>query len=256
MEEQMHSFFKLMGSRSYHKLNKSIPVLANLWYYFMTTLGSLQTLGEEYTGTIRIGGSNRIPSKATQTVWLILYVGGEPLLERLLNYSKSKINSSSSLRSEAKSFLLRCIDVFKDEKSTIKRIHTSLFYMDGKYYNVSSRLMGIRYVLLREWLQNDSFTGTFHLLGNISLFYILFNSISKLFTFRKNEDCPENSIHTNVSTKSCVLCADNLQSPCSTPCGHIFCWNCIYDSLSYQRNCPVCREEVKPSRIILLQNFV
>ncbi|XP_023015884.2 peroxisome biogenesis factor 10 [Leptinotarsa decemlineata] len=256
LEEQMHSFFKLMGSRSYHHLNKSVPLLANLWYYFMTTLGNLQTLGEEYTGTIRVGNMGKIPSKTAQTLWLILYVGGEPLLERLLNYSRNKINNSVSMTDKAKSVFLSCIDIFKEEKSTIKRIHTSLFYMDGKYYNISNRLTGIHYVLLRDWLQKDSFTGAFYFLGNVSLFYILFSLISKLFLFKNKGDYSENVVHTSVSIKSCVLCAENLQSPCSTPCGHIFCWNCIYDSLSYQKNCPICRETVNPSRIIFLQNFV
>ncbi|CAG9823728.1 unnamed protein product [Phaedon cochleariae] len=255
IEEQMHSFLKLIGTRTYHKMNKLIPVIANLWYYFMTTLGNLQTLGEEYTGTIRVNNNGKIPPKMMQTLWLVLYVGGEPLLDRLLNYSKIHINGSSSLTMKAKSLFISCIDVFKDEKPNLKRIHTALFYMDGRYYNISNRLAGIRYVLLREWLQNNSFIRSFSFLGHITLFYILFNLVSRI-TFKKAEEKQGSEmILSNISRKSCVLCADNIKSACSTPCGHIFCWDCIHDSLSYQKTCPICRENVQPSRIIFLQNF-
>lgn len=36
--------------------------------------------------------------------------------------------------------------MLKEEKTTIKRIHSALFYMDGKYYNLSNRITGIQYV--------------------------------------------------------------------------------------------------------------
>ncbi|KAJ8931509.1 hypothetical protein NQ314_015582 [Rhamnusium bicolor] len=232
VENQMHSFFKLMGARNFHKMRKTIPVIANVWYYLMTSLGNLQTLGEEYTG-------------------------GEPLLERLLKFSKIVIIQSTTLTQDAKSVLLRCIDFVKEQRLMLTRIHHSVFYIRGKYYNISNRIMGIHYVLLRQWLQDDSFTGSFNILGNLSLFYILFNYVHQLLTNRKNINVSENITYSSiVSKKICVLCAEHTKSPCATPCGHIFCWNCIYDSLSYQKSCPICRENVNPSRIIFLQNYV
>ncbi|XP_018578337.1 peroxisome biogenesis factor 10-like, partial [Anoplophora glabripennis] len=215
----------------------------------------IQTLGEEYTGTIRVDQDGHIPSKMVQTLWLILYIGGEPLLERLLSSSKNKISKSTALREEAKSFLLRCIDFIKERKSTVARIHQSIFYTNGKYYNLSNRLMGIRYVLLRQWLQDDTFTGSFNLLGHISLFYILFNFIHQLL-FNHDRNVSENfPVSSSTSNRTCVLCAENMKSPCATTCGHVFCWTCIYESLSYQKSCPVCRENISSSRIIFLQNY-
>lgn len=63
VESQMHTFFKLMGARNYHNMRKIIPRVANVWYYLMTSLGNFQTLGEEYTGTIRVTEDGHIPSK-------------------------------------------------------------------------------------------------------------------------------------------------------------------------------------------------
>ncbi|KAJ8934265.1 hypothetical protein NQ318_020916 [Aromia moschata] len=246
-----------MGARNYHTIRKTIPVIANIWYYCMTSLGNIQTLGEEYTGTIRIGRNNRIPSKLMQTLWLILFIGGEPLLERLLNTVKNKVLASKTVTQNGKSVLLKCIDFVKEQKPTLTRIHHSIFYTNGKYYNISNRIMGIRYVLLRQWLQDDTFTGSFNLLGQISLFYILFNCIHQLFLTNTTGNISENVINVaTVSRKMCVLCAENIKSPCATSCGHIFCWTCIHDSLSYQKSCPICRESVNPSRIIFLQNYL
>lgn len=62
-EENLQAFLKLIRSRNSHRISKNIPLLANIWYYFITSVGNLQTLGEEYTGTIRLDGNNKIPSK-------------------------------------------------------------------------------------------------------------------------------------------------------------------------------------------------
>lgn len=63
IEESLHAFFTLIGSRNSHKISKNTQVLANIWYYFITSIGNIQTLGEEYTGIIRLGCNNNIPSK-------------------------------------------------------------------------------------------------------------------------------------------------------------------------------------------------
>ncbi|CAH1958800.1 unnamed protein product [Acanthoscelides obtectus] len=255
VQSDIHSILKHTGPRNYYKLSKSVPTIANVWYYCMTTLGNLQTLGEEYTGTIRVGSDGKIPSKTLQVLWLILYVGGDPLVERLLSHSKQKIKNSTTITKDAKEFLIVCLDFFKKEKVTLRSIHNSLFYMDGAFYNISNRLTGLRYVLLRDWLQDNSYTTSFKLLGNISLFYVLYNFISRLFSPIKEETEFEDIEQANICDKGCLLCGQKLKSPSTTPCGHIFCWSCIYESLEYQHVCPICRETTKPSRIVLLQNY-
>lgn len=62
-EENLQAFIKLLGTRNFHKLSKNVPILASIWYYFITSVGNLQTLGEEYTGSLRLDIHNKIPSK-------------------------------------------------------------------------------------------------------------------------------------------------------------------------------------------------
>lgn len=52
----------------------------------------------------------------------------------------------------------------------------------------------------------------------------------------------------------CQLCLEAMPTT-TTPCGHLFCWNCLGDWLRTRAQCPFCREHVKPSRIVHLMNL-
>ncbi|XP_066156552.1 peroxisome biogenesis factor 10 [Euwallacea fornicatus] len=257
LETKLHSFLKFFGNPVYHRIRRLVRSVANVWYYYMTSMGNLQTLGEEYTRIIRFTNEQQTPSGLTQVIWLILYIGGEPLLDRVLIYAEMQVAQSPNLRQQAKDILLKLIQTFKSEKFMFQRIHHALFYINRKYYYIANRLTGIKYVLLREWFQNDSFSGSFKLLGELTLFYILFNTVQKvLFNDNLSASSARVSEKSAESSKYCILCVDKLKNPTATPCGHIFCWDCLCDSLNYQRSCPLCRMEVEPNRIIFLRNYI
>lgn len=210
-----------------------------------------------------------------QLIWLILHVGGEPLLDRFLSSAKLRLAKSQSLTTNAKSSMTKCVEFLMEEKPTLKRLHNSLFYIDGRFYNISNRMVGIHYVstrtiktlllivytmllqvLLRQWQQHNYFIKSFKMLGHVSLFYIIFKFVNKFLSNDQSKIYHEQKLSTTTSKKECILCGEFMRSPSATPCGHVFCWVCIYDSLKYQKVCPICRENVNPNRIILLQNYV
>lgn len=163
IQDDLQSLYKVLGPRNY-QLRQTAPIVANAWYYLITSLGNVQTLGEEYTGTIRLTKQNTIPTKLVcsilillnrcnifiifkvHSMWLLLYVGGEPLLERLILKLKSDITNSTSLTHQAQAVFLGILNFLSSNKSNLKRIHQALFYINGRYYNVSNRITGIRYV--------------------------------------------------------------------------------------------------------------
>lgn len=79
-------------------------------------------------------------------MWLILFIGGDPVLDRLLLLAKRKLEKSKTLTHEANSILSKCLEFLIEEKLTLNRIHNSIFYIDGKFYNISNRMVGVHYV--------------------------------------------------------------------------------------------------------------
>lgn len=63
MREDFAALLKLFGNATYNAHRKYISLIANSWYYFVTSLSNRQTLGEEYAGILRVVSGNRLPSK-------------------------------------------------------------------------------------------------------------------------------------------------------------------------------------------------
>ncbi|XP_065170784.1 peroxisome biogenesis factor 10-like [Atheta coriaria] len=257
LQEYMTDLVKLLtgSGQNYNKIRQLIPLCTNAWYYLLTSVSNLQTLGEEYTGTIRVSPDNELISQFGQLLWLCLYVGGNQMYDRALVHIGKTVHQNRELTEDAKKSFLKTCDFLKENKYILLRLHHSIFYIFGTYHSVANRLTGVKYVLLRQWMQDTTATTSFNILGYISLIYLVYLLAEKIMSASKTSYTYPTVGSGSVSSKVCVLCADNCKNVSCTPCGHLFCWECIYDSLKYQPNCPMCREEIKPSRIIPLQNY-
>ncbi|WIA33437.1 hypothetical protein OEZ86_006569 [Tetradesmus obliquus] len=42
----------------------------------------------------------------------------------------------------------------------------------------------------------------------------------------------------------CLICLDGIKADCmaTTPCGHVFCYECIMDAVRATKKCPKCRK--------------
>ncbi|KAF5294632.1 hypothetical protein FQA39_LY02764 [Lamprigera yunnana] len=116
VKEDIFAILKLFGVVNYSRLRKIVPVIANTWYYYVTSLSNFQTLGEEYTGTLRFTNRNQIPGKFLQICWLVFYVGGESIYDGFLEHLNQYITTNKSMTDDAKQKFVNIIFFLKDNK--------------------------------------------------------------------------------------------------------------------------------------------
>ncbi|CAI4058712.1 ubiquitin-protein ligase peroxin 10 SKDI_04G4790 [Saccharomyces kudriavzevii IFO 1802] len=55
------------------------------------------------------------------------------------------------------------------------------------------------------------------------------------------------------SSRKCILCLMDMTDPSCTPCGHLFCWNCLMSWCKERPECPLCRQQCQTQEILVLR---
>jgi peroxin-10 len=70
---------------------------------------------------------------------------------------------------------------------------------------------------------------------------------------RKAEQAPAaSSKQGDDDVLNCPLCADSVSHPALTPCGHVFCWDCVMPWCERHSVCPLCRQPSPPQTLLAL----
>lgn len=246
---------RTLGTRTWLDVHKNAEVISEFVYYGLTTLCLRQTLGEEYTGILQVDSSRRkLPSLLQRINMVMLQCFGPEIIRRLLSRFENLVKSgslSTYLRPELKDFLLKQIPVLRYSVTILHRIHLATFYFSGTFYHISKRITGINYVLTREWFGDSSAKKSFKLLGIVLLTHIFLTLAYSSYTHFLVKSPPESTQPSKKyyieHTKQCSLCLDERQHSSITPCGHLFCWQCIQECLQSSQQCPLCRHPALPS---------
>ncbi|RBQ72464.1 hypothetical protein FVER14953_08096 [Fusarium verticillioides] len=156
---------RLRGARLTHACAPEIQTLATLAYFTLTTIPGNRTLGEEYCDLVQIDARDgQLPAIGRRAGYvaasiLLPYIAARilpglrarlrNLLQRRLEGLRKRDNGSATGR-EARmwSYLDQHLGSFTSG-APFKAVILALFYFSGTYYQLSKRLLSLRYVFTR-----------------------------------------------------------------------------------------------------------
>lgn len=211
---------------------------------------------------LQVDSSGRkVPSWLQRCLTVLLSCTALPVAELILTKYSNRI---TSFNQPALSLLKTVLEKRPLLMLAIARVCLSIFYLSGKYYEVSKLVTRVEYRKLSAKppaVDNGSgFTslGFLNLLKSAVLFGTLSYTLSQVLnnvTPSPVDDTDEVTSQTDVAPQDlCSLCYGERVHSSVTPCGHLFCWSCVHEWIATKPECPLCRDEVNPKHVILLQN--
>ncbi|XP_057323301.1 peroxisome assembly protein 10-B [Microplitis mediator] len=222
--------------------------------YFMFTSGSGNlTLGEEYTGITQANIRDRkiVPINA-RLLCLLMEIFGERELIKIVDKFKNSVSASTEIN--YKDDLLNILNILRRFIPVAVVLQKCLFYLVNFRFSISQQITGIDYAKISGMSPTNDVNLGLKLLGLISLVQCALQIRQSSISDDQDDELQAGSDSTNESSVKCQLCFSTKPSAV-TPCGHLFCWNCLAEWVRVQSQCPSCREHVTSSRIVPLHNL-
>lgn len=261
-------------------------------YYGLTTVWGSQTLGEEYCNTVQVGPQKAentakfsAPGFLRRTLAILAQLISTYTLEKLIEYLQRKLQSRSlpwELDNQHYKLLETILDTVEDVISTTSQLHLALFYIQGIFYHIGKRITSIRYLMIRYGPESGRASG-YKILGWLLMFQIVLKVLMwgwRLWKWKQRRSRVDTGVNQSEETGGllftvatsaeqqignssnetqpqvkCPLCLEICRSISATPCGHLFCWECVAEWVSERVECPVCRASVEPQQLVCLQHF-
>uniref|UniRef100_A0A6B2LCA1 RING-type E3 ubiquitin transferase n=1 Tax=Arcella intermedia TaxID=1963864 RepID=A0A6B2LCA1_9EUKA len=248
---------------------EEIQLLSDALYFGLSIIPGRQTLGEEFCDIIQVDGSRLTPPLIWERVVFLLvhlllpyiYTKGVNYLTRLsrtdtlISLNPNQHNDNWDIPESTKKLLQKLLPQITSFLNILGRVHIAVFYFTGNFYEFSKRLVNIKYIFNRNYSEERE---RFTILGVLIFLQLGITS----FIFLKNAIRPSKPDHSlpaqetkindynNNDTGVCSLCLEVRRNPTATPCGHLFCWECIVKWCNNKSECPLDRMPIKKNQLV------
>ena len=253
LQEQMSQVAHLFSRRGAHPLftNRLAAVVA---YYALCRLShrSGLTVGEELSS----GSSKRGLTLRLRLAWFLASVSFPIVREAVIPYVRSRwrkfgliLELLGTLSSDA-FFLLSSRATSSSLIEQVLIPDSCMLRRDIKpTFDISPRLLGLAgWVVVMQCARKVGFL--------VSEYRTSQKCLDKPILSPPPEMPAGRLAGLEASPGECPVCMCCIERPTATVCGHIFCWECIFEWTSEQGSpCPVCRTESVPQDLLPLSNY-
>ena len=249
-EEVQDVLRRVVGARDALKHRKATQATVRLLYAVLTTLRGASTMGEEFCDLVhaREGGEN---TTHWQRASLVLLRAATPYAEEVASKGRWASLCEAGLK-----------------------LHCALFYLNGTYHDVAMRLTRTRLAFTGRMLEERPSYTPLGVLLAVQLLHRPWTwwkkwqrrgdtleqpgeqqGIVKVLTHMGKEVEEEKvegleSQDWPTTSQRCALCLGRREAPTSTPCGHVFCWDCVASWCKQKPECPICRASMHAAELV------
>lgn len=259
-ESALHVIQDIFGPRFIMAYNDYIRFTSEMLYYGLTVLRGRPTLGEEHCDLLHVNGRMIPLSRRDRVLLFILELCVPYLCERVLLYLR-KVYRSELVGGGWCKVLAEFLPLLKNLCTGAKKLHVAIFYLQGSYYHFAKRLLGIRYISVNR---AEGPALNYSVLGFLIIFQLFLSSIFALQSCCKLLNRRDGSVEMDLleeqrgwlhSKGKCSLCLETRTFTTATNCGHLYCWNCIFEWCNSKSECPLCRSPLKKNELIPVYNY-